>query len=155
MTQYKKFLEQKKLQADDKKRPGQAGYDGNLKLRTRNLQIALSESEYEELEEQFNKSSYSKMAPYCRKKLLSKEVKVTDEKKAKIENVAELYRLYRETDISQTGKMGSNLNQIARKFNRNEGVQNFKEKMLEELKLMREMNRKLEIVLQKMAGGKL
>ncbi|MBK4733695.1 plasmid mobilization protein [Noviherbaspirillum pedocola] len=153
MTHYKKFIEQKNLQPDEKKRPGQAGYDGNSKLRTRNVQIALSELEYEDLVKQFNQSSYSKLAPYCRRKLLSKEVKVTDEKQLNLENVAALYRLYKQTDISQTGKMGSNLNQIARKFNSNEGVQNFKEKMLEELNLMREMNRKLEIVLKKMVGG--
>ncbi len=51
--------------------------------------------------------------------------------------------------------MGSNLNQIARKLNSNEGFANFKEKMLDELKLMREMNKKLEAALLEIVGGNL
>ena len=51
--------------------------------------------------------------------------------------------------------MGNNLNQIARKLNSNEGFTNFKEKMLDELKLMREMNKKLEAALIEIVGGNL
>lgn len=155
MTQYRKFINLKNLADGAKKRPGQAGYDGNTELRTKVVQFTLSASEYDNLFEQYMKSSCSTMAVYCRDKSLSKTIKVASKSQRKIEKVAELYHLSKVTDIGQTGRMGSNLNQIARKLNSNEGFANFKEKMLDELKLMREMNKKLEAALLEIVGGNL
>jgi len=155
MTKYKKQDEQKRAINGDKRRPGQSGYDGNSELRTRVVQFNLSPSEYERLVEQYLKSSCSTIAAYCRDRSLSVGASLADKKQVKIEQVAELYKLSRETDISHTGRMGSNLNQIARKLNSHEGFSNFKEKMLGELKLMREMNRRLEKALIRIAGGDL
>jgi hypothetical protein len=155
MTQYKKFIDDKNLPTGTKKRPGQAGYDGNKELRKKVVQFSLSNSEHADLIEQYMKSPCSTLAVYCREKSLSKAIKVDNKNKLKIEAVAELYQLSKATDITQTGRMGNNLNQIARKLNSNEGVQNFKEKMLDELKLMREMNKKLEAALLKITGGDL
>jgi hypothetical protein len=152
MTKYKKFIEQKNLPAGAKKRPGQAGCDGSIELRTKVVQFTLSPSEYDDLIHQYMKSSCSTLAVYCREKSLSQAVKVVSKTQTKIENVAELYELVKSTDASHTGKMGNNLNQIARKLNSNEGLINFKEKMLEELRLMREMNKKLEATLMKIAS---
>jgi hypothetical protein len=155
MTQYKKFIDDKNLPIGAKKRPGQSGCDGNSELRTKVIQFTLSTSEYENLAQQYLESSCSTMAAYCREKSLSKGIKVENKNKLKVEKVAELYQLSKATDITQTGRMGNNLNQVARKLNSNEGFTNFKEKMLCELKLMREMNRKLEAALLKMTGGDL
>lgn len=153
MTQYEKQFQQKTRPNGTKKRPGQSGYDGNSELRTKVIQFSLSASEYENLAQQYLESSCSTVAAYCREKSLSKAVKVSDKSKVKVERVAELYQLSKATDISQTGRMGNNLNQIARKLNSNEGFANFKEKMLDELKLMWEMNKKLEAALLKIEGG--
>lgn len=152
MTEYKKYFEQKNLPKGAKKRPGQTGYDGNTQLRTKIVQVAYSPSEYADLESQCDESAHSSIASFVREKSLSKAIKIVSKDKIKAEKVAELYQLAKATDISQTGKMGSNLNQIARKFNNNEGVQNFKEKMLDELKLMREMNGKLQTALIEIMG---
>lgn len=155
MTQYAKQIKQRNLPKGAKKRPGQSGYDGNSELRTKVVQFTLSASEYEKLVEQYMNSSCSTMAVYCREKSLSTGVTGTNKNQVKIETVAELYKLSRATDIAQTGRMGNNLNQIARKLNSNEGFTNFKEKMLDELKLMREMNKKLEAALIEIVGGNL
>jgi hypothetical protein len=155
MTQYKKFIDDKNLPIGAKKRPGQSGYDGNKELRTRIVQVAYSPSEYADLENQCDESANSRIASFVRQKSLSKAIKVDNKNKLKVEAVAEIYQLSKATDITQTGRMGNNLNQIARKLNGNEGVQNFKEKMLDELKLMREMNKKLEAALLKLIGGDL
>jgi len=155
MTQYRKFIKQKNLAEGAKKRPGQAGYDGNTELRTKVVQFTLSATEYDSLFEQYMKSSCSTMAVYCRAKSLSKTIRVVSKSQLKIEKVAELYQLSKVTDIAQTSRMGNNLNQIARKLNSNEGFTNFKEKMLDELKLMREMNKKLEAALLEVVGANL
>lgn len=155
MTQYAKQIKQKNLLKGTKKRPGQSGYDGNHELRTKVVQFALSAFEYEKLVEQYMNSDCSTMAVYCREKSLSTGIAVVSKNLVKIETVAELYKLSRATGIAQTGRMGNNLNQIARKLNSNEGFTNFKEKMLEELRLMREMNKKLEAALIEIAGGNL
>jgi len=155
MTQYKKFINDKNLSKGAKKRPGQAGgYDGNKELRTKIVQVAYSPSEYAELESQCDESTNSTIASFVREKSLSKAVKVNNQNQIKADKVAHLYQLSKATDISQTSRMGNNLNQIARKLNNNEGFLNFKEKMLDELKLMREMNRELESALLDIVGGR-
>jgi len=154
MTQYKKQIEQKNLPKGTKRRPGQAGsHDGNKELRTKVVQFTLSSSEYADLVEQYMKSPCSTIAVYCREKSLSKAIKVNNQNQVKADKVAHLYQLSKATDISQTSRMGNNLNQIARKLNSNEGFTNFKEKMLDELKLMREMNKELESALLDIVGG--
>lgn len=154
MAQYKKYFEQKSLPAGTKKRPGQAGYDGNKELRTKVVQVAYSPTEYINLEHQYEVSSHSSIASFVREKSLSKSVQAVTKRQMNVETVAELYQLVKATDISQTGRMGNNLNQIAKKLNNNEGFANFKEKMLEELKLMRDINQKAQALLLKIVGGK-
>lgn len=93
---------------EKKKSAGQSGTDGNDELRTKTLKINVSPTEFERLSKFYDLSPQRTFAQFCRDKLLTKPGSVTSNAEIKAQHASLIYQL---------NKIGSNLNQIAKKIN--------------------------------------
>ena len=93
---------------EKKKSAGQSGTDGNDELRTKTLKINVSPTEFEKLSKFYDLSPQRTFAQFCRDKLLTKPGSVTSNAEIKAQHASLIYQL---------NKIGSNLNQIAKKIN--------------------------------------
>jgi hypothetical protein len=93
---------------EKKKSAGQSGTDGNDELRTKTLKINVPPTEFEKLSKFYDLSPQRTFAQFCRDKLLTKPGSVTSNAEIKAQHTSLIYQL---------NKIGSNLNQIAKKIN--------------------------------------
>lgn len=93
---------------EKKKSAGQSGTDGNDELRTKTLKINVSPTEFERLSKFYDLSPQRTFAQFCRDKLLTKPGSATSNAEIKAQHASLIYQL---------NKIGSNLNQIAKKIN--------------------------------------
>lgn len=93
---------------EKKKSAGQSGTDGNDELRIKTLKINVSPTEFEKLSKFYDLSPQRTFAQFCRDKLLTKPGSVTSNADIKAQHTSLIYQL---------NKIGSNLNQIAKKIN--------------------------------------
>jgi predicted transcriptional regulator len=93
---------------EKKKSAGQSGTDGNDELRIKTLKINVSPTEFEKLSKFYDLSPQRTFAQFCRDKLLTKPGSVTSNAEIKAQHTSL---------INQLNKIGSNLNQIAKKIN--------------------------------------
>jgi hypothetical protein len=93
---------------EKKKSAGQSGTDGNDELRIKTLKINVSPTEFEKLSKFYDLSPQRTFAQFCRDKLLTKPGSVTSNAEIKAQHTSLIYQL---------NKIGSNLNQIAKKIN--------------------------------------
>lgn len=94
---------------EKKKSSGQSGNDGNQELRTKRIEFSVSPTEFEKISLFYDLSPQSTFAQFCREKILSKPGSVS--------NNAEIQAQYASL-IYQINKVGTNLNQIAKKINK-------------------------------------
>lgn len=93
---------------EKKKSAGQSGTDGNDELRIKTLKINVSPTEFEKLSKFYDLSPQRTFAQFCRDKLLTTPGLVTSNADIKAQHTSLIYQL---------NKIGSNLNQIAKKIN--------------------------------------
>lgn len=126
-----------------KKQAGQSGTDGNDELRTKAVQFTLSPTEYKNLVEQYSKSSCSTLALFCREKSLSKTVHLKNKKELISNHALEIYQL---------SKIGTNINQIARRLNSGGAHSQIISELEDELEELRRLKRAM--LGQSMKGAK-
>lgn len=93
-----------------KKRPGQTGVEANSSKRTKRFEIRFTQKEWEQLQKNSDERGFSSTAIFARSILLPKNHQLDAETKAE-------HRL-RVQLLASLGKIGSNINQIARSLNR-------------------------------------
>lgn len=93
---------------EKKKSAGQSGNDGNEELRTKRIEFSLSPTEFEKVSKFYAQSPQGTFAQFCREKLLTKPGSVTSSAEINSQHASLIYQL---------NKIGSNLNQIAKKIN--------------------------------------
>ena len=93
-----------------KQRPGQTGIEKNSLVRTKRFEIRFTQNEWEQLQEISKERGFSSTALFARSALLPKNHQLDAETKAE-------HRL-RVQLLASLGKIGSNINQIARALNR-------------------------------------
>lgn len=142
------------MEIQKKKHPGQSGADGNSELRNIEVKTRVSPSEKKELDAQWSKSSEPKIAVFYRNKLLSTLIKVENKNQLDAEHAVRLMQLAKQTDVSQTGRMGSNLNQIAKKLNGKEPttLREVIDSLRAEIDEIRKTNTEVKAELRKLRG---
>jgi len=94
---------------EKKKSSGQSGNDGNQELRTKRIEFSVSPTELEKLSLFYELSPQSTFAQFCREKILSKPGSASNNSEIKAQYASLIY---------QINKIGTNLNQIAKKINK-------------------------------------
>lgn len=105
-------MDQKNKNSDPsrKQRPGQTGVEANSSKRTKRFEIRFTQKEWEQLQKVAEERGFSSTALFARSALLPKNHQLDAETKAE-------HRL-RIQLLASLGKIGSNVNQIARSLNR-------------------------------------
>lgn len=93
-----------------KQRPGQTGIEANFSKRSKRFEIRFTQKEWEQLQKVAEERGFSSTAFFARSALLPKNHQLDAETKAE-------HRL-RVQLLASLGKIGSNVNQIARSLNR-------------------------------------
>jgi len=93
-----------------KKRPGQTGVETNSSKRTKRFEIRFTPKEWEQLQKISDERGFSSTAIFARSVLLPKNHRQDAETKAEHKLRVQL--------LASLGKIGSNINQIARSLNR-------------------------------------
>ena len=93
-----------------KKRAGQTGREANSKKRTKRFEIRFTPEEWVALQDRANEAGCSSAAIYARAVLLPSHDQANKETKAEHKLRVQL--------LASLGKIGSNINQIARALNR-------------------------------------
>lgn len=142
------------MEIQKKKHPGQSGADGNNELRTIEVKTRVSPTEKKDLEAEWRKSSEPKKAFFFRNKLLSTLIKVENKNQLDAEHAIRLMQLAKQTDVSQTGRMGSNLNQIAKRLNGKEPttLRDVIDSLRAEIDEIRKTNTQVKVELRKLRG---
>ena len=113
-----------------KKRAGQTGVEANKSKRTKRFEIRFTQEEWTALQDRAYESGSSTAAIYARSILLPSQHLADLETKAEQKVRLQL--------LASFGKIGSNINQIARALNRMKVWNNTTEGMLIELKKIQE-----------------
>lgn len=105
-------MDQKNRNSDPtrKKRPGQTGVEANSSKRTKRFEIRFTQKEWEQLQKISDERGFSSTAIFARSALLPKNHQLDAETKAEHKLRVQL--------LASLGKIGSNINQIARSLNR-------------------------------------
>lgn len=105
-------MDQKNMNSDPsrKKRPGQTGVEANFSKRTKRFEIRFTQKEWEQLQKISDERGFSSTAIFARSSLLPKNHQLDAETKAEHKLRVQL--------LASLGKIGSNINQIARALNR-------------------------------------
>lgn len=105
-------MDQKNINIDStrKKRPGQTGVEANSSKRTKRFEIRFTQKEWEQLQSISDEKGFSSTAIFARSVLLPKNHRQDAETKAEHKLRVQL--------LASLGKIGSNINQIARSLNR-------------------------------------
>lgn len=105
-------MDQKNKNSDPsrKQRPGQTGIEANSSKRTKRFEIRFTQKEWDQLQKVAEERGFSSTALFARSALLPKNHQLDAETKAE-------HRL-RVQLLASLGKIGSNVNQIARSLNR-------------------------------------
>lgn len=93
-----------------KQRPGQTGVEANSSKRTKRFEIRFTQKEWEQLQKISDERGFSSTAIFARSVLLPKNHQQDAETKAEHKLRVQL--------LASLGKIGSNINQIARALNR-------------------------------------
>lgn len=93
-----------------KQRPGQTGVEANSSKRTKRFEIRFTQKEWEQLKKISDERGFSSTAIFARSVLLPKNHQLHAETKAEHKLRVQL--------LASLGKIGSNINQIARALNR-------------------------------------
>lgn len=121
----------KNIDPSRKKRPGQTGVEANSSKRTKRFEIRFTQKEWEQLKKISDERGFSSTAIFARSALLPNNHQLDAETKAE-------HRL-RVQLLASLGKIGSNINQIARSLNR--------------LKVWNDTTKEMLIELQKIQKG--
>ena len=113
-----------------KKRAGQAGVEANKKIRTKRFEIRFTPEEWIALQDSAAEAGASSTAIWARAVLLPAHDQSNQETKAEHKLRVQL--------LASLGKIGSNINQIARSLNRVKVWNESTEGMFKELKKIRE-----------------
>lgn len=108
-----------------KKRAGQTGVEANKSRRTKRFEIRFSQEEWDGLQERAIEAGASSTAIYARSVLLPHNHQADQETKAEHKLRLQL--------LASLGKIGSNINQIARSLNRLKVWNDTTEGMFQEL----------------------
>lgn len=105
-------MDQKKINIDQtkKQRTGQTGVEANSSKRTKRFEIRFTQKEWDQLQKIAEERGFSSTAIFARSALLPKNHKLDSETKAEHKLRVQL--------LASLGKIGSNINQIARSLNR-------------------------------------
>lgn len=105
-------MDQKNKNSDPtrKKRTGQTGVEANSSKRTKRFEIRFTQKEWEQLQKISDERGFSSTAIFARSVLLPKNHQLDSETKAEHKLRVQL--------LASLGKIGSNINQIARALNR-------------------------------------
>ena len=105
-------MDQKNKNSDPSRKqlPGQTGIEANSSKRTKRFEIRFTQKEWAELQKVADERGFSSTALFARSALLPKNHQLDAETKAE-------HRL-RVQLLASLGKIGSNVNQIARSLNR-------------------------------------
>lgn len=114
-----------------KQHPGQTGVEANYSKRTKRFEIRFTQKEWEQLQEISKERGFSSTALFARSALLPKNHQLDTESKAEHKLRVQL--------LASLGKIGSNINQIARSLNR--------------LKIWNETTKGMLVELQKIQQG--
>lgn len=109
-----------------KKRPGQTGVEANYLKRTKRFEIRFTQIEWEQLKKISDERGFSSTAIFARSVLLPNNHQLDAETKAEHKLRVQL--------LASLGKIGSNINQIARSLNRLKMWNDTTKGMLVELK---------------------
>lgn len=93
-----------------KRRAGQTGYEANRKIRSKRFEIRFTPDEWVALQQRASEAGASSTAIYARSVLLPSNRLADQETKAEHKLRVQL--------LASLGKIGSNINQIARSLNR-------------------------------------
>lgn len=113
-----------------KRRAGQAGVEANKKIRNKRFEIRFTPEEWIALQERAAESGASSTAIFARAALLPSNHQADQETKAEHKLRVQL--------LSSLGKIGSNINQIARSLNRMKVWNETTEGMFKELTKIQE-----------------
>lgn len=113
-----------------KQRAGQTGVEANKQRRTKRFEIRFTDEEWEALKQRAVETGASSTAIYARSVLLPTNHLANNETKAEHKLRLQL--------LASLGKIGSNVNQIARALNRMKVWNSTTEGMLQELKKIQE-----------------
>ena len=100
----------KNIDPSRKKRPGQTGVEANSSKRTKRFEIRFTRQEWECLQNISDEKGFSSAAIFARSVLLPQNHQLDTESKAEHKIRVQL--------LASLGKIGSNINQIARSLNR-------------------------------------
>ena len=95
-----------------KKKNGQSGSDGNEYLRTKRIELRVCQHEYSKIEQHAESSGYSNIAQYLRESGLTRK---------HIESPSSRQR-DKQKWLYELNRIGNNLNQIARRLNQGDPV---------------------------------
>lgn len=126
-------MDQKNKNSDPtrKQRPGQTGVEANSSKRTKRFEIRFTQKEWEQLQKISDERGFSSTAIFARSALLPMNHQLDSETKAEHKLRVQL--------LASLGKIGSNINQIARSLNR--------------LKVWNETTKEMLVELQKIQQG--
>jgi len=113
-----------------KQRSGQTGAEANKQRRTKRFEIRFTDEEWESLKRRAVETGASSIAIYARSVLLPTNHQANNETKAEHKLRLQL--------LASLGKIGSNVNQIARALNRMKVWNSTTEGMLQELTKIQE-----------------
>lgn len=100
----------KNIDPTRKQRPGQTGVEANSSKRTKRFEIRFTQKEWEQLQKISDERGFSSTAIFARSVLLPKNHQLDAKTKAEHKLRVQL--------LASFGKIGSNINQIARALNR-------------------------------------
>ena len=121
----------KNIDPSRKKRPGQTGVEANSSKRTKRFEIRFTQKEWEQLKKISDERGFSSTAIFARSVLLPNNHQLDTETKTEHKLRVQL--------LASLGKIGSNINQIARSLNR--------------LKVWNDTTKEMLIELQKIQKG--
>lgn len=145
----KKPKKSHKRDRDDREKlfAGQSGNDGNNELRTKRIELLLSPKELKQVNEYFEKSSFTTFGKFCRQKLLAKPGTIKNNNEAVNTLISIAFQLQ---------KIGNNINQIAKVLNakKTERIdvslqENLVKNLQEELSLFQDMKKQMANVLSR------
>lgn len=113
-----------------KKRAGQTGVEANRKIRTKRFEVRFTPEEWAALQQRAIEAGASSTAIHARSVLLPKHDQANQESKAEHKLRVQL--------LASLGKIGSNINQIARSLNRMKVWNSTTEDMFQELTKIQE-----------------
>lgn len=103
-------IKNKNIDPTRKQRPGQTGLEANSSKRTKRFEIRFTQKEWEQLQKISDERGFSSTALFARSALLPTNHQFDAETKAEQKIRVQL--------LASLGKIGSNVNQIARSLNR-------------------------------------